>query len=71
MTDNTKYQLEYKTIGTPTADRRATDITTLMKNLTLSTKVEDVPCGVVGPPQFHTQETSRHMCTQSHDIYIL
>lgn len=41
MTDNTKYWLEYKTIGTPSAEETTIDITTLMKNLTLSTKVED------------------------------
>lgn len=41
MTDNTKYWLEYKTIRTPSAEGTTIDITTLMKNLTLSTKVED------------------------------
>lgn len=41
ITDNTKYWLKYKITGTPTAVGRAIDITSLMKNLTLSTKVED------------------------------
>lgn len=41
MTDNTKYWLAYKTTRTPTAEGKTIDGTTLMKNLTLSTKVED------------------------------